>query len=50
MHFFAMVVVGVIGNVVTGQFNMSLDGQPIAHTDGVYNFLGLYVVGFGSAL
>lgn len=46
----SMLVVAIIGNMITGNFNVGFDAQPIAHTDGLYNFLGLYIVGLGSAL
>jgi len=43
-----MTVLG--GNLITGDFNLGFDGQPIAHTDWVWNILGLFLVGFGSVL
>jgi len=48
--FIALLVVGIIGNIITGQFNLGLEGQPIAHTQWVWNILGLGLVGFGSVL
>lgn len=48
--FIALIVVALIGNVVTGKFNLGFAGQPIAHTDGVWNFLGMAAVGLGSAM
>jgi len=45
-----LVVVGIIGNIILGQFNLGFEGQPVAHTDGLWNFLGLALVGFGSVL
>jgi YedE family putative selenium metabolism protein len=48
---FATILVTVcIGNIVTGKFNVGLAGQPIAHTEWLWNVLGLYLVGFGSVL
>lgn len=31
-------------------FNLSFAGQPVAHTDGLWNFLGMALVGLGSVL
>ena len=38
------------GNAVNGKFTAGFAGQPIAHTEWVWNILGLYLVGFGSVL
>ena len=46
----ALLVVGIISNILVGQFNLGFEGQPVAHTDGLWNFLGLTLVGFGSVL
>jgi len=48
--FVALLVVAVIGNIITGQFNLGWDYQPVAHGDWLWNFLGLMLVGFGSVL
>jgi len=40
----------LIGNLATGKFKLSFAEQPIAHTEWLWNILGLYLVGFGSAL
>ena len=31
-------------------FNLAFEGQPIAHADGVWNFLGMFLVGLGCIL
>lgn len=31
-------------------FNLAMAGQPVAHTDGLWNALGMYLVGFGCVL
>lgn len=31
-------------------FKLAMEGQPIAHTDGLWNALGMYLVGFGCVL
>ena len=38
------------GNLATGKFNPGFAEQPIAHTEWLWNILGLYLVGFGSVL
>lgn len=48
--FIAMLVAVVIGNLITGNFHMGFLDQPIAHTDGLWNFLGMTLVGLGSVL
>lgn len=48
--FLAIFVVALIGNAVLGNFSLGFAGQPVAHTDGVWNFLGLAAVGLGSVL
>lgn len=45
-----LVIVALIGNIVTGNFNPGFANQPIAHTDGLWNFLGMAVVGWASVL
>ena len=46
--FFAVIVTTVIGNLILGKFNLSFADQPVAHTDGLWNFLGMALVGWGS--
>ncbi|MEG1584817.1 MAG: YedE family putative selenium transporter [Anaerovorax sp.] len=48
--FVAVIAVVVIGNLAMGNFHLGFEGQPIAHSDGLWNFLGMVVVGFGSVL
>lgn len=50
LGFLAVIVSAGIVNVVAGNFNLGFTGQPIAHTDGLWNFLGMLTVGFGSTL
>lgn len=53
---FGMVIVTILaGNAILGNFGESYKGfqtvgQPIASADGLWNFLGMVVVGWGSAL
>ncbi|MEG0898920.1 MAG: YedE family putative selenium transporter [Oscillospiraceae bacterium] len=48
--FIAIIVVAAIGNMITGNFTLSFAGQPVAHTDAVWNILGMVLVGFASVL
>lgn len=48
--FAAILVTVVIGNLCLGSFNLSFSGQPIAHTDWLWNLLGMALVGWGSIL
>ena len=48
--FIAIIVTVLIGNLIFGSFKFGTEGQPIAHTDGLYNFLGMALVGWGSVL
>lgn len=46
----AVFVVALVGNLAIGNFNLAFEGQPVAHTDFVWNFLGMALVGYGSVL
>ncbi|MEW6034254.1 MAG: YedE family putative selenium transporter [Chloroflexota bacterium] len=53
--YLAMAVVGVLAgalvlNLALGQFHLGFSNQPIAHTDHLWNFLGMVVVGLGATL
>ena len=48
--FAAILVTIVVGNLILNTFNPGFAGQPVAHTDGVWNFLGMVLVGWGSIL
>ena len=48
--FIALIVAGIIGNLIFGSFHLGFEDQPIAHTDGLWNFLGMTLVGFCSVL
>lgn len=50
LGFVAIIVVTAVGNIITGNFNLGFANQPIAHTDGLWNFLGMLLVGWGSVL
>ncbi|WP_165043241.1 MULTISPECIES: YedE family putative selenium transporter [unclassified Adlercreutzia] len=40
----------LVYNLVTGGFKLSMADQPIAHSQALWNILGLYVVGFAAVL
>ena len=48
--FIAVIIAVIIGNFITGNFNLGFEGQPVAHTDGLWNALGMALVGWGSVL
>ncbi len=48
--FIAVIVTTIIGNLILGKFHLSFADQPVAHTDGLWNFLGMALVGWGSVL
>lgn len=48
--FVAVIATTIIGNVILGKFHLSFADQPVAHTDGLWNFLGMALVGWGSVL
>jgi YedE family putative selenium metabolism protein len=54
MHLFsgvlAFVLVAFVANLALGQFKLGFEGQPIAHTDGLWNFMGMAVAGLAFAL
>lgn len=53
--FLAILAAALVGNLVLnatvgGYFQLGFLPQPVAHSDGVWNFLGMTMVGFGSVL
>ena len=46
----SLLVTAVIANLLTGQFNLGLHGQPSSNEDYLWNGLGMGLVGFGSVL
>ncbi len=48
--FLAIFLVALVGNLVTGNFRLGFSGQPVAHTDWLWNFLGMLLAGLGSVL
>lgn len=48
--FAAIFVVALLGNLAVGSFNLGFAGQPVAHTDGLWNFLGMTLAGWAAVL
>ncbi len=56
LGFVAVFVAVLVGNIIFGgqgnvvKLNFSMQSQPVAHSDGLWNFLGMMIVGWGSCL
>ncbi len=50
LGFVAIIVVTAVGNIALGNFKLGFAEQPVAHTDGLWNLLGMLLVGWGSVL
>ncbi|HQC81770.1 MAG TPA: YedE family putative selenium transporter [Bacillota bacterium] len=48
--FVTIIAVVLIGNIALNNFNLGFEGQPIAHNDGLWNFLGMALVGWAAVL
>lgn len=48
--FAAVCLAAFICNLILGKFNPGFVGQPVAHTDGLWNALGMLLCGFGCVL
>lgn len=46
----SLFVVMLIYNVAVGKFQLGFAGQPVAHTEHIWNFLGMVVVGLAAVL
>ncbi|MGI6105961.1 MAG: YedE family putative selenium transporter [Raoultibacter sp.] len=47
----ACIFVGMlIYNIISGNFNVGFENQPIAHSESLWNILGMFVVGLGCTL
>lgn len=46
----AIFVTALLGNLAAGKFLPGFTGQPIAHNDGLWNFLGMAVTGLAAVL
>ncbi len=43
--FFALLIVTLAGNLTVGSFSLGFNGQPVAHADGLWNFMGMVLAG-----
>ena len=50
LGFAAVFGAALIGNITFGLFKPGFSGQPVAHTDGLWNALGMLLCGFGCVL
>jgi hypothetical protein len=48
--FAAIFVVALVLNVISGRFKLGFQGQPVAHSDWLWNFMGMAAVGLGASL
>jgi len=48
--FLAILLTAMIGNIIMGKFNLGFADQPVAHADGLWNFFGMALSGWGSVL
>jgi YedE family putative selenium metabolism protein len=46
----AIFLAALMGNLLMGGFKLGFEGQPVAHTDALWNFLGMALTGYGSVL
>jgi YedE family putative selenium metabolism protein len=46
----AMVAAAFVLNLILGRFHLGFDGQPLAHTNHLWNFLGMVLTGLAFAL
>lgn len=48
--FLMIFVTALAGNLVMGKFSLGMAGQPVAHTGILWNFLGMFLAGYGCCL
>jgi YedE family putative selenium metabolism protein len=48
--YLGIIAAAFVGNLIVGTFKPGFAGQPIAHTQALWNFLGMVLAGFGSVL
>jgi YedE family putative selenium metabolism protein len=48
--YISIFIAALAGNLVLGSFKFGFEGQPVAHTDTLWNFLGMALTGYGSIL
>jgi len=50
LGFLSILVFAGVGNAVFGNINIGFEGQPAAHSEWLWNFMGMLVAGWGSVL
>lgn len=50
LGFLSLLVLAFLGNLFVGAFNPGFAGQPIAHADGLWNFLGMALAGTAATM
>jgi len=50
LGFISILIAALIGNLIFGFFKLGFLGQPIAHSDGLWNFTGMALTGWASVL
>ena len=48
--FVSIFIIMLIMNIATGNFNLGFANQPVAHSDHLFNFLGMALCGLGSVM
>ena len=48
--FVAIIAAALVGNLLLGKFTLGFAEQPVAHSDALWNFLGMALTGLASAL
>ena len=46
----AIIAAALVGNLLLGKFTLGFVEQPVAHSDALWNFLGMALTGLASAL
>lgn len=50
LGFGAIFLAALVGNLALGFFHPGFESQPVAHTDGLWNALGMFLAGYGCVL
>ena len=50
LGFIGIFIAALIMNLCFGKFSFGFEGQPVAHNDWLWNFLGMLLAGYGSTL
>lgn len=50
LGFVAIFAAALVGSLCLGSFNPGFESQPVAHSDGLWNALGMFLAGYGCVL